>query len=372
MVITKFSSTEFINNQMRNQHKIYNLPGSGDNRNGGIRFNPLLRRFAELTTNVKFQIILILGLELVDYLFLLINRVTDKEGQFIVFLCIDAATFFLYVHYIFPKLSSKRYDAPATLLVFLLCMVTYVVLHLAVYALFSKDPILFISSLDARFIVNPLYHGGQRLVFSLFLWSVYEIKNSSKREAVLENNILFSRISPHLVFNALNMLPTESGVPLKNEQIIELLSRYTRNAIIELGPDGKGLLSNELDQLDTLLEINQLRFGKTYIQVHKKLLPENISGYRIPPQIIVTLAENIFKYGVVDNPGKPALIEIKITNQQLLIRMINDKFDFHDHTSNKLGLDSVRKRLINIYGNNHHFKISETPQTFSIEIGFPV
>ncbi|SHN45426.1 histidine kinase [Chitinophaga sp. CF418] len=356
---------------MNPQTKIHIPHFLSDNRKMLTGINPVFRGFALRTTTINFQVILLLVLGAMDYMLLLANGITDKTPQFLVFLCIDAASFFLYVHFIFPKLSSRSYSLIAIVLIIILCMLLYTVLHLLTYTLFASEPSLFLSTLATKFIVNPFYHAWQRMVFSLFLWSAYEIKNSAKREQVLETNILFSRISPHLLFNALNMLPIESSVPLKNDRIIELLSRYTRNAMTELGEDGKGLLTSELDQLETLLLINELRFGKIYIQIHKEL-PSDITDYRIPPQIIVTLAENVFKYGIVDDPLRPAVIMLNLTDHFLTVRMTNYKYPIQEHPSGKHGINSVQKRLHNMYGRNHHFKISETAEVFSIEIGFPV
>jgi len=99
---------------MHRQTKIHILPDLSDDRKITTGINPLLKKFAEKTTTVKFQIILMLILALVDYLMLLANGVTDKQGQFLVFLAIDSASFFMYVHLIFPKISSSTYNTLTT------------------------------------------------------------------------------------------------------------------------------------------------------------------------------------------------------------------------------------------------------------------
>lgn len=341
-----------------------------DNRQNSSGISSLLTKFASKVTTIRFQISLILILGLTDYFTILVNGVSDKFPQFLVFFIIDAGFFFTYVHFIFPKLAtrSKLITILSTLL---FSLSIHTLLHITVYCFFAKNPYQFISTLGLQFVINPLYRAWQRMIISLFQWSAYEIKNAAKREQILENNILHSRISPHLLFNALNMLPVETSVPLKNDRIIELLSGYTRNAMIELGNDGKGQLVNELEQLEILLQINELRFGKLYIQLHKEL-PADLSAYRIPPQIIVSLAENIFKYGIVDDPNKPVIITIIVSKGYLTAALTNHKYPVQEHSSTKIGINSVKKRLAIIYEKNHHLKISETLEVFSIEIGFPV
>ena len=357
---------------MNMQDKLRIPPLFGDQRILKVAIPPLLQKFSGQITTMRFQILLMLLMALADYIFIQINGVSGKFFEYLILYGIEACFFFINVHLVFPKLSLGSYSLMVILSVILVSLMLFALFYVVGFALFAKDPVQFLSDLSMIHIANPLYRGWQKLILSFLIWSAYIIKDSAKREQALESNVLFSRISPHLLFNALNMLPTETSRPLKNEKIIELLSRYTRNAMLELGPDGKGLLVSELDQLETLLQINQLRFGKTYIRLHKDLLLDDIYECRLPPQIIVTLAENIFKYGIVDNPNKPALIEIDKSDQYLVVRMTNYKFNIQDHSSNKLGIASVQKRLMNIYGDNHHFKISETLEMFSIEIAFPV
>jgi hypothetical protein len=354
------------------QDKIHIPSLSGDQRVLSAGITPLLQKFSGQITTVRFQMVLMLMMALADYLFIQINGVSGKLFEYLILYSIEACFFFTNVHVIFPKLSSGLYSLTVILSAIFLSLILFTALYVAGFALFAEDPAQFLSGLSMKYIANPLYRGWQKLILSFLVWSAHIIKDSARREQILETSTLFSRISPHMLFNALNMLPTETSIPLKNEKVIELLSHYTRNAMIEIGPDGKGLLSSELDQLETLLEINKLRFGKTYIQLHIHLSPDDINEYRLPPQIIVTLAENIFKYGIVNDPTKPALITIDQSDQYLMVRMTNHKFNMQSQSHNKIGLNSVRKRLINIYGKSHNFNISETLEMFSIEMTFPI
>lgn len=356
---------------MKVQDKLHIPPLLGDQRKPRIAINPLLQKFAERITTLKFQILLISMMALVDYIYILINGVSEKISEFLILYSLEALFFFTYIHSVFPKLARGSHSLFVILSVIVTSLLLFIILQLLILSLFTENPTQFFFELSPKYVIGALYRGWHRMILSFFLWSAYIVKDSAKREQVLENNFLFSRISPHLLFNALNMLPTETNAPLKNDRIIELLSRYTRNAMMELGEDGKGLLSSELDQLDTLLELNELRFGNIYIQLRKEL-PDDLTAYRIPPQIIVTLAENIFIYGIVNDPGKPARIKICEHNRYLRVKMTNYKYTIEKYPSSKIGINSVKKRLMNIYGKNYHFKISESLELFSVEIGFPV
>lgn len=356
---------------MNLQKKIHNPQALDDNRRSSYMINPVLRKFIPQISTIKFQIVILIFLAVTEYVFVVVNVGHSNLFQFLIFFSIDTLFFLIIVHFVLPKLALCQSSLILILSIVLMVMFLHTMLYLIVYSLFTNNSMAFMSKLEPKFMINPFYRSWQRFIFSLLFWSAYEIKNSAKREQVLESNILYSRISPHLLFNALNMLPSGTTTPVKNEKVIELISRYTRNAMMELGEDGKGILTGELEQLETLLQINELRFEKIY--VHLQLdLPDDITAYRIPPQIIVTLAENIFKYGIVDDPLKPAAIKLSLNDHFLTVRMSNYVYPIQEHPSGKLGLNSVQKRLINIYGNNHHFKVYETRGVFSVEMGFQV
>jgi len=356
---------------MKTQQNIYKQYPFSDERQVMIR-NPHFQRLVSQVTTVKFQVITIVVMAVIDYLLILTMGIKEKLCEYLVLYAIEACFFLAYIHLILPKMAQSRHSIFTIISIICFSLTLFLLFYLITYSVFTDNPTSFIFKATLVQIFGSLYRGWHKIILAFLLWGAYVIKNSARREQVLESNILYSRISPHLLFNALSMLPVGESTPLKNERIIELLSKYTHNAMADLGPDGKGLFTTELNQLETLIQINELRYGTMYIQFIKNL-PRDISEYRIPPQIIVTLAENVFKYGILNDPAKPVSIAIAEENRYLSISITNFKHAYNnDQHSSKIGIASASKRLSNIYGKNHHFTISENAEVFNVEMGFPI
>lgn len=193
-----------------------------------------------------------------------------------------------------------------------------------------------------------------------------------KREKVLESNLLYSRISPHLIFNALNTIHADlREISPDGARMITYLSEYSRYAMAELAEDGKANLEAELSQLEILKNIHELRTGPLNLVVEIALI-KPVYDYRIPPHLILTLAENLFKYGKNADPEKPMLIEVSDDGKLLNIRMFNWKVYKSEVISHKVGLDNLRKRLKNIYADFFSMRIKEDATTFEIHITIPI
>ena len=72
--------------------------------------------------------------------------------------------------------------------------------------------------------------------------------------------------------------------------------------------NGKVFVEKELAQVRTLIEINNLRFGNT-IAVSYSIEGKFDEQY-VPPLSLITIVENPFKYGDIENPLNPLLIKV--------------------------------------------------------------
>jgi LytS/YehU family sensor histidine kinase len=136
----------------------------------------------------------------------------------------------------------------------------------------------------------------------------------------------------------------------------------------ELEEDGKVGLEVEIEQLKLIIEIIKLRFRDLQMVLNIDVNEQSMPNYRIPPQVIVSLAENIFKYGLLNEPDKAAMIAIQEKSGLLHVAMSNWKALNDGSVSGKIGLDLVQKRLKNIYGNAFSLKIDESPDFFKLKL----
>lgn len=304
-----------------------------------------------------------------------ILKMVGAKGEWWVFLMlysIDIFFFYFNCFFIFPLAYKYRKTIYKPFLFIIPSLIMHWLLMAVAYGTMSISPGNIIEKTIAQ--LSPLYI--LRVHWVAFLtaipWGFLTYIQMLKRERVLENNVLFSRISPHLLFNSLNFVHSDvRKVSEKGDKMITLLAEYARYAMAELAEDGKTGLKAELAQLEILIKIIQLRFDDLYLDL-KVHIKNPIDGYRIPPQVIVSLAENIFKYGLLNDPQKPVTIDIHDADGLLHIHMSNWKAANEGAVSSQMGLDNVKKRLSNIYNNLFTMKTDETLDFFSINLTIPL
>lgn len=87
--------------------------------------------------------------------------------------------------------------------------------------------------------------------------------------------------------------------------------------------------------------------------------------------LVLLLVENIFKYGVLDDPDFPAKLRMALENNILSIRTINS---MKSGVSIGIGLQNLKEKLDYFYSDKHSFKAEAKDDVFvvSIEYGFSI
>lgn len=315
-----------------------------------------------------------------DFFFLSVNGGNASSLQFFIFYGIDVGFFFIYLYLVLPSMWRTRLTIYKPIALFLGGIFFHVLLQLCYYGILYGDigtlfqTVVTHWSNSKPYIFNTVYRAFQIYGLSIVFWGAMELKTMSRKERISESYNLYARVSPHLLFNALNTVnaSTQASTDEKGKEMILLLARYARNAMADFEPDGKSALSLELEQLNTLIRINVLRFGEIYLNLITNL-PVETDGIRIPPQLIVSLAENIFKYGIVDDPASPAVIRIDLQDQYLFIEMKNNISESISYkSSDKIGIANVNRRLENIYQLGYSFQVEERDGIFIVNLIIPI
>lgn len=197
----------------------------------------------------------------------------------------------------------------------------------------------------------------------------------SKRKAELEktlfktrNAYLQSQINPHLLFNTLNFLYNSVySISEKSAEGIMLLSDLMRYSLTELGGDGKVELAKEIENIETVIAINQLRFDEK-LQVNL-ITNGSPDGKRIIPLILLTFVENVFKHGIITNTHFQAEIKINIHDGDLYFSATNQ---VNPATQNKqgfeIGIVNARTRLNATYPEKHKLKVTQTDNQYTVDL----
>jgi two-component system LytT family sensor kinase len=185
--------------------------------------------------------------------------------------------------------------------------------------------------------------------------------------AKAQNAFLQQQINPHLLFNSLNFIHG-SLYKLSPEaaDIIILLSDIMRYTLEEGDPDGKVFITKETEQIENLITINQYRFRQALNVSYE--IEGDLAQHKIIPLVLMTLAENLFKHGDLEN--KLAIMRLSVKENGEL------KFYTYNHKRpqppferfKRIGIKNIRTRLNYTYGNDYLLKINQTDDIYESEL----
>jgi hypothetical protein len=200
-------------------------------------------------------------------------------------------------------------------------------------------------------------------------WQLTEqmVTRAEAEKAHAELSFLKAQINPHFLFNTLNNIYALSVTNSEHtsESIMKLsnIMRYVTDEVTE----DFVLLQNEIDCINDYIDLQRLRLGK------KTALDFEVSGeidnQKIPPLILMTFIENVFKYGVSKHQPSVINICLRVNGNQMLFICKNTIFEKRPATERKgIGIANNRQRLQHIYPNKHRLDISSTDGNFIVEL----
>lgn len=169
-----------------------------------------------------------------------------------------------------------------------------------------------------------------------------------------ENDFLRAQINPHFLYNSLNYFYAETFEALPNVgDSIMMLSDIMRYSLTDFKKTGdKAFLVDEIENIENIIKINKLRFGES---LHIDFIVEGVAaGKQIVPMMFITLVENMFKHGDLQDASYPATITCKIdaTTQKVTFITLNKRSKKVGDTLGGLGTKNIKKRLELLYGND--------------------
>jgi len=214
---------------------------------------------------------------------------------------------------------------------------------------------------------------------SLFSWrkiselDKQSLENRLKQE-MLQKNLLASQyaflkaqVNPHFLFNMLSFL--HSNVYKYSEELgdqIIHLADLMRYAFTEPESDGKVELAAEVAHVENYLSLNRTRFnGKIYLNFSTT---GDIDNVRIIPLVLITIIENVFKYGDLSDPKNPAEIHINVTEDRLHLHISNRKTKRNHAFSSGIGMVNVQKRLDQTYPGNYEINIEQDDEHYRLDL----
>jgi two-component system LytT family sensor kinase len=241
-----------------------------------------------------------------------------------------------------------------------------------------------------RFLKADLVRGIYFCILAIFYWLGGNIQNFRRKAAESEkqqlsilkdkaelearlsatrNAYLQQQLNPHLLFNSLNFIynsvyrhSTEAS------RCVLLLSDIMRYSLEATAEDGKALLQEEIQQLNNLIEINRSRFDQPLSLDFR--ITGDPGGHRIIPLILMTLTENLFKHGRLNEPAFPACLIMDIQPDGQLSYSCHNFIRSRPgyQRKSRLGLQNTRLRLDYSYPDAYRLDISETDDLFQLHL----
>ncbi|MDD4500975.1 MAG: histidine kinase [Bacteroidales bacterium] len=185
----------------------------------------------------------------------------------------------------------------------------------------------------------------------------------------MELALLKSRMNPHFVYNALNVLYSLSYTQdVKTPEMIMKLADMLRYITDDCQAD-KVPLVQEIKYIENYLDFQRIRFG----EIHNLSFTYNQdeTADEIPPMILQPFVENAFKHGNITNEPE-SFVRIRLTaNEGRLLFSIENSVD---NTTEPIperegvGIYSVEQRLQLYYPGKHKLYIMETGTVYKVRI----
>lgn len=192
-----------------------------------------------------------------------------------------------------------------------------------------------------------------------------QLQDARARQLEAEMQLLKMQIQPHFLFNALNNLyATNLQDPNKaNEMILQLadLLRYQ----LEISKRAKVALAEEITLTEHFIELEKIRLYDAVVEVEKRGDFENL---QITPLLFLPLVENAFKHSAGIGPQRIQVC-FEVEGEKLSFVCQNSIAAKPSvKTSNQLGLQNVRQRLLADYPQRHHLDIEHTPEKYHLTL----
>jgi len=149
-----------------------------------------------------------------------------------------------------------------------------------------------------------------------------ESQNKREQELRMEAALLRAQLKPHMLINSLSGIQSVliEKAP-EASQILLLLSGILKTNITNSTTDGLITLQEEIMTVRRIVELNNL-LGKS-ARLEIDTLTEEIYTKSFPPNILVTLVENLFKYGNFSNTANLPSITIQQDKQAMIYASTN-------------------------------------------------
>ncbi len=223
------------------------------------------------------------------------------------------------------------------------------------------------------FVLSILLIGFDTGLRGTLRWSkVMQEKSLLEKENVANQLLLLrNQIGPHFFMNTLNNI----------HALVDINSEEAKSAIIRLSKMMRYLLP-ETNTLDSSIA-REVEFIESYVRLMNLRLservkitidlPGNLPDKPIHPFLFIPLVENAFKYGISYKDNSFISIAMEVGDKRLLFTVKKSKTNgSQSEDYSGVAIDTIRKRLRLLYGNDYQLDIIENDFFSTINLSIPI
>jgi two-component system LytT family sensor kinase len=196
------------------------------------------------------------------------------------------------------------------------------------------------------------------------------LAQAEKETLATELKYLRAQINPHFLFNTLSFIYTQViQYSEETAKSILLLSNIISSALNPIEKDDKITLADEIKHIENLIEIHQLRFSKKLHFDYQIPCDKQIAEWKVPPLLLITFVENVFKYGDLMDSQRPCKLHLDIEEDKTLIFFLSNKKNNKksSYTDHGIGIKNAVQRLEMTYGEgNYTLSVDEDGLNFNV------
>jgi sensor histidine kinase YesM len=226
--------------------------------------------------------------------------------------------------------------------------------------------ITFLLSVTTVFILSFIF----RLAMAYFTLKQQAEKILLQRSQ-FELRLLKAQVQPHFLFNTLNAIYYEAYMEApQTALLIERLSDIMRY-FIDQSTKEYVHLATEIQFLDNYIALEKMRIKpEPEIIFHRSIDDQR----KIPPMLLMTFVENIFKHGIDKISGNNTVYISLYEKDHHLVLQTKNSLNRHIDPQQQqgFGLNNLRQRLTILYGKNFDMHTTEDNQYFTACLKFPL
>ncbi|MDB5242455.1 MAG: signal transduction histidine kinase LytS [Spirosoma sp.] len=220
-----------------------------------------------------------------------------------------------------------------------------------------------------------IYVLGDILIANLFLYVLqqgrqltrklsdqeFQLLNLEKLKTRAELDALQAKINPHFLYNALNSIASlVHENPDQAEEMTLLLSKLFRYSTGRNG-DLFGTLADELEMVQTYLQVEKVRFGSR-LTFSVEVANPALNDLKLPQFLLQPIVENAIKHGIAKRADS-GRIDVRIYEKtgELHLCVHDNGPDFPDDMDGGYGLRSIQDKLKLLYGDDARVELQNWP-----------